>query len=66
MLFNSIKFLLVFPVIFIVYWAMPVRWATARKSFLLAASYALYMCFSPAFIALLMGVTLISYGGVFS
>ncbi len=36
MLFNSLQFLVFFPVVFLLYWALPHR---GRKYFLLAASY---------------------------
>ena len=36
MLFNSLRFLVFFPLVFMLYWALPHR---ARKYLLLAASY---------------------------
>ncbi len=63
MLFNSLRFLLVFPLIFGVYWAIPARYNTARKVFLIVLSYLLYMNWRPAPALLLLAVTLLTYGG---
>lgn len=63
MLFNSFKFLLVFPLIFGVYWAIPAKYNQWRKWFLILASYLLYMNWKPAYALVLLGVTLITYGG---
>ena len=43
MLFNSLKFLLVFPLVFGIYWIIPARYNQWRKWFLILASYLLYM-----------------------
>lgn len=63
MLFNSFKFLLVFPLIFGVYWAIPAKYNQWRKWFLILASYLLYMNWKPVYALVLLGVTLITYGG---
>lgn len=63
MLFNSFKFLLVFPLIFGVYWAIPAKYNQWRKGFLILASYLLYMNWKPSYALVLLGVTLITYGG---
>ena len=63
MLFNSLKFLLIFPVIFGLYWAIPARFNQVRKWFLIIVSYLLYMNWKPAYALVLLGVTLITYGG---
>lgn len=66
MLFNSLKFLLIFPLIFGLHWAIPTRCNQLRKINMILVSYALYMNFKPAFALVLLGVTLITYwGGVF-
>lgn len=58
MLFNSLSFLIFFPVVTIVYFLLPqkVRWA-----FLLAASYFFYMCWNAAYALLLLASTVITY-----
>ena len=63
MAFNSFQFWLVFPVIFLVYWLIPVRCNVGRKVWLVLVSYLLYMNWKPAFALVLLGVTLITFGG---
>lgn len=63
MAFNSFQFWFLFPVIFLVYWLIPARFNQWRKAFLVAASYMLYMNWKPAFALVLLGVTLITFGG---
>lgn len=63
MAFNSFNFWLVFPFIFGLYWLIPAKWNQWRKVFLVVASYLLYMNWKPAFALVLLGVTLITWGG---
>ena len=63
MLFNSLKFLLFFPLIFVIHWTIPARWNQTRKVFLILASYLLYMNFRPTFALVLLAVTLVTYWG---
>lgn len=63
MAFNSFNFWLVFPFIFGLYWLIPAKWNQWRKVFLVIASYLLYMNWKPAFALVLLGVTLVTYGG---
>lgn len=63
MAFNSFQFWLLFPLIFGIYWLIPSAWNSARKVFLLLASYLLYMNWEPAFALVLLGVTLVTYWG---
>lgn len=58
MLFNSLQFLVFFPVVFLLYWALPHR---GRKYFLLAVSYYFYMCWKPEFIVLILYSTAVDY-----
>ncbi len=60
---NSFKFLLIFPLIFGVYWVIPAKFNQWRKGFLIVVSYLLYMNWKPAYALVLLGVTLITYGG---
>lgn len=63
--FNSFNFWLVFPFIFVIYWAIPRRCNMIRNIFLLAVSYLLYLNWNPVCAITLAGVTLICYlGGV--
>ncbi len=66
MAFNSFQFWFVFPVIFMVYWLIPARCNAGRKVWLVLVSYLLYMNWKPAFALVLLGVTLITFGGVFA
>lgn len=61
--FNSFNFWLVFPFIFGLYWLIPAKYNQARKVFLILVSYLLYMNWKPAFAIVLLGVTLVTYGG---
>ena len=63
MLFNSLRFLLIFPLIFGIHWAIPARYNQWRKLFLILASYLLYMNWKPAYALVLLGVTLITFLG---
>ena len=63
MAFNSFNYWLVFPLIFGIYWLIPAKWNQWRKVFLVLASYLLYMNWKPAFAIVLLGVTLITFGG---
>lgn len=58
MLFNSLRFLLFFPAVFLLYWGLPQRF---RKVLLLAASYYFYMCWKPEFIVLILLSTIVDY-----
>jgi len=58
MLFNSLLFLIFFPCVFVLYYALPFRF---RKYMLLAASYYFYMCWKPEFIVLILFSTLVDY-----
>ena len=59
MLFNSFEFLLFFPIVCIVYYAIPsLKW---RNMFLLVASYYFYMNWEPVYALLLLASTGITY-----
>lgn len=58
MLFNSLRFLIFFPVVFLLYWLLPFRY---RKYMLLVASYYFYMCWKPEFIVLILFSTAVDY-----
>ena len=58
MLFNSFSFLAFFAVLAVVYYAMPHRF---RWPLLLVASLYFYAAFSPRYLLLLIGITLIAY-----
>lgn len=58
MLFNSIEFLIFFPIVVIAFFALPQRF---RWIFLLAASYYFYMCWKAEYVILIIVSTLIDY-----
>lgn len=59
MLFNSFAFLAFFPLVCIIYYALPkLNW---RNLFLLAASYYFYMNWEPVYALLLLASTSITY-----
>ena len=58
MLFNSIDFLIFFPIVLLVYFVFPRR---VRYIWLLAASYFFYMCWNPLYIVLILLSTVITY-----
>ena len=63
MAFNSFKFCLLFPFIFVFYWVIPPKWNIWRKVFLILVSYLLYMNWKPSYALVLLGVTLVTYLG---
>ena len=63
MLFNSIEFLIFFPVVVIVYFLLPQKTPTIRNIFLLAASCYFYMAFIPVYIIILTIDGFIDYTG---
>ncbi len=58
MLFNSLIFTVFLPIVFIVYWLVPVKY---RNYFLLLASYYFYYSYNPAFLLLLIGTSALDY-----
>lgn len=58
MLFTSIKFIIFFPVVVLIFYLLPHRF---RWSWLLLASCFFYMTFTPYYIFLLMAIVVIEY-----
>lgn len=58
MLFNSLEFLLSFPLVCLCYYVIPYR---ARYLFLLAFSYFFYMCWNPRYALLMLTSTAITF-----
>lgn len=58
MLFNSLSFLIFFPIVTILYYLVPHK---ARWALLLAASYVFYMCWNAAYALLLLTSTVVTY-----
>ena len=58
MLFNSIEFLIFFPIAVVAYYIFP---KAIRNYWLLVCSYYFYMCWNPKYSFLLMTTTIITY-----
>jgi D-alanyl-lipoteichoic acid acyltransferase DltB (MBOAT superfamily) len=58
MLFNSLHFLVFFPIVIGLYFGLPPRW---RNPLLLVASYYFYMSWRPEYALLLLATTLLDY-----
>lgn len=58
MLFNSMEFMIFFPVVCLCYFIIPHRF---RYLFLLACSYFFYMCWNPEYALLMLTSTAITY-----
>ncbi|MBO5522357.1 MAG: MBOAT family protein [Roseburia sp.] len=58
MLFNSVEFLVFFPIVVLLYWVIPKK---IRYIWLLAASYYFYMCWNAQYALLIAASTLITY-----
>ena len=61
MLFNSIHFLLFFPIVCLLYHSIPPKLVKARNITLLLASYYFYMNWKPEYALLLLASTVITY-----
>ena len=61
MLFNSIAFLLIFPILCALYFCIPASQLRLRNLLLLVASYYFYMNWDPAYALLLLTSTVITY-----
>ena len=59
MLFNSFHYLIFFPIVCTIYWALKKN--SLRNPFLLLASYFFYMNWKPIFAFLLLAVTAVAY-----
>ncbi|MBO5337439.1 MAG: MBOAT family protein [Lachnospiraceae bacterium] len=58
MLFNSVDFLVFFPIVVLLYYCIPNRF---RYIWLLVCSYYFYMCWNVEYALLLLGSTIITY-----
>ena len=58
MSFNSINYLVFFPIVLLVYWLIPHKF---RRYWLLFASYVFYMSWNAWLIFLIVGTTVVSY-----
>ena len=63
MTFNSFNFIVLFPLIFLLYYVIPAKYMRARNLFLLVVSYALYVSWKPVFALVLLTVTAVTFWG---
>ena len=63
MIYNSFHFIVLFPLVFLLYYVIPAKWQKMRNWFLLIVSYALYINWKPSFVLVLLGVSLVTYWG---
>lgn len=61
MLFNSLDYLIFFPIVILLYFAIPVKYREVRNFWLLLASYYFYMSWNAAYGLLLFGATFVTY-----
>ena len=61
MIYNSFNFIVLFPLIFMLYYVIPAKYQRVRHLFLLAVSYLLYMNWKPAYALILLGVTAVTF-----
>ncbi len=61
MLFNSISFLLFFPLVCVLYFCIPASWQRVRNLWLLLTSYYFYMSWNPKYALLMLTSTAITY-----
>lgn len=61
MIYNSFNFLILYPFIFLLYYAIPAKYKKMRNLYLLIVSYSLYISWKPIYALILLGVTASSY-----
>ena len=61
MIFNSFNFIVLFPLIFLLYYVIPAKYQKARNIFLLTVSYLLYLQWKPIYALILLGVTAVTF-----
>lgn len=61
MIYNSFNFIVLFPLIFLLYYLIPARYQKGRNVFLFAVSYLLYLNWKPIYALILLGVTIVTY-----
>ena len=61
MIYNSFNFIILFPLIFLLYYVIPAKYQRYRNVFLLVVSYLLYINWKPVYALILLGVTAVTY-----
>lgn len=60
MLFNSLSYAIFFPIVFVIYWAIPQKF---KWVLLLVSSYYFYMSWKPSYVVLILATTFVSWLG---
>lgn len=61
MIYNSFNFIVLFPLIFLLYYIIPAKYQKGRNAFLLAVSYLLYINWNPVYALILLEVTVATF-----
>lgn len=61
MIFNSFNFLIIFPLLFLLYYLIPAERVKLRNGYLLLVSYLLYANWKPVYALILLGVTALTF-----
>jgi D-alanyl-lipoteichoic acid acyltransferase DltB (MBOAT superfamily) len=61
MVYNSFNFIIIFPLIFLLYYAIPAQYGRIRNVYLLLVSYLLYLQWKPVYALILLCVTAVTY-----
>lgn len=61
MIYNSFNFIVLYPLLFLLYYAFPAKWLQGRNGYLLLVSYLLYANYKPVYVLILFSVTLVTY-----
>lgn len=61
MIFNSFNFIILFPILFLLYYAIPAKYNKIRNIFLLVVSYLLYIQWKPIYALILLGITFVTF-----
>lgn len=61
MIYNSFNFIVLFPLLFLLYYTIPAQYQKARNIFLLVVSYLLYLNWEPVYALILLAITIVTY-----
>ena len=61
MVYNSFNFIILYPVLFLLYYLIPAKYRVWRNFYLLAVSYLLYVNWKPVYALILLGVTIVTF-----
>lgn len=61
MIYNSFNFIILFPILFLLYYLIPAKLGRVRNAYLLVVSYLLYVNWKPVYALILIGVTAVTF-----